>query len=64
MWSVLVVVVDVVADEAFELLLVPDDRAVEDLAVDQSDAAIGEGVDRLDPEGCVGTLIFVGALRF
>ncbi len=44
MGSVLVVGVDVVGDEAFELALVPDDGAVEKLSADRSDPAFGEGV--------------------
>jgi hypothetical protein len=34
MGSVLVVVPDVVDDESFELVLVPDDGAIEELAAD------------------------------
>ena len=44
MWPVGVVVVDVVHDEAFDLALVPDDGAVEELAAQGSDPAFGEGV--------------------
>ena len=44
MGSVLVVVVDVVADESFELVLVPDDGSVEEFASDRSDPSFGEGV--------------------
>ena len=40
----LVVVRDVVDDEAFELTAVPDDDAVEELASDRSDPALCEGV--------------------
>ena len=39
-----VVMVDVVGDEAFELLLVPDDGAVEHLAAQRPNPAFGERV--------------------
>jgi len=42
--SVLVVMADVVGDEAFELGLVLDDGAVEEFASDRSDPAFGERV--------------------
>jgi len=41
---VLVVVVDVVANESFELVSVPDDGAVEEFSSDRSDPAFGERV--------------------
>jgi len=43
-WSVGVVVVDVVGDESFELTLVPDDGAVEGLSPKGPDSALGECV--------------------
>ena len=39
-----VVVLDVVGGQAFELLLVPDDGAVEEFSADGADPAFGEGV--------------------
>jgi len=42
-WSMLVVVGDVVDDEAFEPLTVPDDRAVEEFSSDGSDPAFACG---------------------
>ncbi len=39
-----VVVLDVVDDQAFELVLVPDDGPVEELSADGSDPPFGEGV--------------------
>ena len=44
MRTVLVVVVDVVDDDTLEVVLVPDDRAVEQLAADGADPAFGERV--------------------
>ena len=44
MGPVLAVVGDVVDDESFELSLVPDDGAVEQLASDRSDLTLSEGV--------------------
>ena len=43
-WPVGVVMVDVVGDEAFELSLVPDDGAVEELAAQRPNPAFGECV--------------------
>ena len=52
-----VVVVDVVGDEAFELSLVPDDGAVEQLAAQGPDPAFGERVrDREGAEKSSGLL--------
>ena len=45
-----VVVVDVVVDEAFELALVPDDGAVEQLATDGPDPAFRERVRDRRPD--------------
>ena len=42
--SVGVVVIDVAGDESLELVLVPDDGAVEELAADRSDPSLGERV--------------------
>jgi len=42
--SVLVVVVDVVADDTLEVSLVPDDGAIEELAACRSDPALGKRV--------------------
>jgi hypothetical protein len=42
--SVRVVLVDVVNNEPFELVLVPDDCVVKEFAADGSDPAFGEGV--------------------
>ena len=44
MWPVGVVVLDVFGDQAFELLLVPDDGAVEELSADGADPSFGECV--------------------
>lgn len=44
MWAVLVVVVDVVGDESFELVLAPDDGSVEEFSSDGSDPAFCECV--------------------
>ena len=44
MWSVSVVVVDVVGDELFELVLVPDDGAVEELSPQGPDPTLGERI--------------------
>ncbi len=44
MGAVGVVVVDVVDDESFELVLVPDDGAVEELAAQGPDPAFGEAL--------------------
>ena len=43
-WSVCFVVVDVVDDQAFELVLVPDVGAVEELSSQGPDPSFGEGV--------------------
>jgi hypothetical protein len=43
-WPVLVVVLDVAGDEAFELAVVPDDGAIEELSTDRSDPPLGERV--------------------
>ena len=53
-WPVLVVVRDVVADEAFELAVVPDDGSVEELAADRSDPSFGERIG--DPGGFLRVL--------
>ena len=50
--SVLVVVRDVVGDEAFELLAVPDDGAVEEFAADRADPAFSERVGHWRAHGC------------
>ena len=52
MGPVLVVVSDVVDDETFELSLVPDDGAVEQLAPDRSDPTLSEGVGDRCADGC------------
>jgi hypothetical protein len=52
MWPVGVVVLDVVDDEAFELMLVPDDGAVEELAAEGSDPAFSKGVRYRGPNRC------------
>ena len=54
MWPVGVVVVDAVDHEAFELMLVPDDGAVEEFAAEGSDPAFGE---------CVRYRVRIGVLR-
>ncbi len=48
MWSVGVVVIDVVDEELFELVLVPDDGSVEEFAAQGSDPSFGDGVG----DGC------------
>lgn len=50
--SVGVVVGDVVGDEAFELSLVPNDGAVEELASEGADPALGEGVGHWCSDRC------------
>jgi hypothetical protein len=50
-WPVLVVVVDVVADEALQLVLVPDNGAVEEFTADGSDPAFGERVGHWCSDG-------------
>jgi hypothetical protein len=52
MWPVGVVVLDVVDDEALELMLVPDDGAVEKLAAKGSDPAFSECVRHRGPDRC------------
>ncbi len=59
--SMLVVVSDVVADEAFELAAVPDDGAVEDFSADRSDPAFGERVRDRGPDGRLEDLEAFGA---
>ena len=44
MWSVGVVVVDVVDDDSLELALVPDDGSVEEVSAQGSDPAFSERV--------------------
>ena len=44
MWTVGVVVIDVVDDELFELVLIPNDGPVEQFAAQGSDPSFGEGV--------------------
>ena len=56
----LVVVFDVVADEALELAAVPDDAAVEKLAPDRADPALGECVGDRRPDGCLEGLEALG----
>ena len=61
MGSVGVVVLDVVDDQAFELLLVPDDGAVEELSSDRSDPAFGERVGDWGADGCLEDLEAFGS---
>ena len=61
MGSVVVVVVDVVDDDALELALVPDDGAVEQLAADGSDPAFGERVGHRSADGGLEDLEVFGA---
>jgi len=56
-----VVVVDVVDDEAFELVLVPDDGAVEELAAQGPDPAFRERVRDRGPGRCLEDLRVFGA---
>jgi hypothetical protein len=51
-----VVMLDVVDHEAFELMLVPDDGAVEELAAQGSDPAFSEGVRYRGPNRCLEDL--------
>ena len=51
-----VVVVDVVDDEAFELRLVPDDGAVEELATECPDPTFSKGVRHRGPNRCLEDL--------
>ncbi len=60
MGPVFVVVLDVVDDEAFELSLVPDDGAIEELAADRSDPSFSERVGHRSPDGCLEGLEAVG----
>jgi len=59
--SVLVVVVDVVEDEAVELLAVPDDGSVEEFAADGSDRGFGECVCHGRADGGLEDLEAFGA---
>ena len=61
MRPMLVVVLDVVADEAFELAAVPDDGAVEKLSSDRSDPSLGERVGDRGPDGCLEDLEVLGS---
>ena len=56
-----VVVVDVVGDESFELALVPDDGAVEELAAQGADPAFGERVRDRRPDRGLEDLEAFGA---
>ncbi len=56
----LVVVCDVVDDEAFELLAVPDDGSVEEFSSDGSDPAFGERVGHRRSHGCLEHLHALG----
>lgn len=58
---VLVVVVDVVGHEPFELVLVPDEGAVEKFAADGPDPALGVGVSDRGADGCLEDLESFGA---
>jgi len=49
--TVPVVVRDIFDDEAFELLLVPDDGAVEEFSADRADPSFGEGVGDWGADG-------------
>jgi hypothetical protein len=60
-WPVGVVVVDVVDDEAFELMLVPDDGAIEELAAQCSDPAFSKGVRDRGPNRCLEDLEAFGS---
>ena len=57
MGAVGVVVVDVVDDEVFELSLVPDDGAVEELAAQGPDPALGERVGDWGPDRRLSTFL-------
>jgi hypothetical protein len=57
--SVSVVVIDVVNDEPFELSLVPDDGAVEELAAQGADPAFGV---RVGDRGPLRTLVVLDVL--
>ena len=57
----LVVVVDVVDNESFELVLVPDDGSVEKVASDRSDPALSEGVRDWCSNGCFEDGEFFGS---
>ena len=61
MGSVGVVVVDVVDDEVFELALVPDDGAVEEVSADGSDPAFGERVGNRSADRCLEDLEAFGS---
>ena len=56
-----VVVADVVDDEPFELLLVPDDGAVEEFSADGSDPAFGECVSHRRADRCLEDLEAFGS---
>jgi hypothetical protein len=58
---VFVVVVDVVDDQLFELVLVPDDGAVEKLSADRSDPAFSEGVGHRSADRCLEDLESFGS---
>ena len=56
MGLVLVVAVDVAADEALELFAVPDDGVVEEFSADRSDTAFSERVRHRSPHWCLEDL--------
>ena len=64
MGTVAVVVVDVVGDESFELLVVPDDGAVEELTTETADPAFRERVGAWCPDRCLEDLHVFGADDF
>ncbi len=57
----IVVVGDVVDDEALELFAVPDDGAIEQFAADRSDPAFGERVGHGCSDRCAEDLEAFGA---
>jgi hypothetical protein len=56
-----VVVLDVVDDELLQLVLVPDDGAVEELAADRSDPSFSERIGHRTADGCREDLEALGA---
>ncbi len=61
MGSVLVVMLDLIVHETFELVLVPDDCVVEEFSADRSDPSFGEGVGHGCADGGLEDLEALGS---
>jgi hypothetical protein len=60
-WSVFVVVVNVVDNDPLELLAVPDEGAVEELAAQSADPSLGERIGDRGPDWCLEDVDALGA---